>query len=49
MDETIRQNIELKAQIEKMKNCKNCKNEKIEGACGHFTRVGICKNWEVTE
>jgi hypothetical protein len=40
---------ELEAQIEKMKNCKNCKNEKIEGACGHFTRVGICKNWEATE
>jgi hypothetical protein len=39
----------LKRKIEKMKNCKNCKNEKIEGACGHFTRVGICKNWEAAE
>lgn len=39
---------ELKAQIEKMKNCRNCKKEKIEGACGHFTQVGWCKNWELT-
>ena len=38
---------ELEAQIEKMKNCRNCKNEKIEGACGHFTQVGWCKNWEL--
>lgn len=40
---------ELEAQIEKMKNCKNCKNEKIEGACGHFTQVGCCKNWELAK
>ena len=40
---------ELKAQIEKMKNCRNCKKEKIEGACGHFTQVGWCKNWELAE
>ena len=39
----------LEAQIEKMKNCKNCKNEKIEGACGHFTQVGWCKNWELAD
>ena len=37
----------LEAQIEKMKCCGNCKNEKIEGACGHFTQVGWCKNWEL--
>lgn len=36
-------------QIEKMKNCRNCKNEKIEGACGHFTQVGWCKNWELAD
>ena len=40
---------ELEAQIEKMKNCRNCKNEKIEGACGHFTQVGWCKNWELAK
>ena len=40
---------ELEAQIEKMKNCRNCKNEKIEGACGHFTQVGWCKNWELAD
>lgn len=40
---------ELEQQIEKMQNCRNCKNEKIEGACGHFTQVGWCKNWELTE
>ena len=40
---------DLKKQIEKMKNCRNCKNEKIEGACGHFTQVGWCKNWELAE
>lgn len=28
MDMTIKQNLELKAQIEKMKNCQNCKNKK---------------------
>ena len=44
-----KENAELEAQIEKMKNCRNCKNEKIEGACGHFTQVGRCKNWELTE
>lgn len=32
--------------IKKMQNCRNCKKEKIEGACGHFTQVGWCKNWE---
>ena len=40
---------ELEAQIEKMKNCRNCKKEKIEGACGHFTQVGWCKNWELAD
>ena len=40
---------ELEAQIEKMKCCGNCKNEKIEGACGHFTQVGWCKNWELAK
>ncbi len=40
---------ELETQIEKMKNCRNCKNEKIEGACGHFTQVGWCKNWELAD
>lgn len=39
----------LQEQIEKMKNCRNCKNEKIEGACGHFTQVGWCKNWELAD
>ena len=39
----------LEQQIEKMKNCRNCKNEKIEGACGHFTQVGWCKNWELAD
>ena len=40
---------ELEQQIEKMQNCRNCNNEKIEGACGHFTQVGWCKNWELAE
>jgi len=40
---------ELKAQIKKMQNCRNCKNEKIEGACGHFTQVGWCRDWELAE
>ena len=40
---------ELEAQIEKMQNCRNCKKEKIEGACGHFTQVGWCKNWELAD
>ena len=40
---------ELEAQIEKMKNCRNCKKEKIDGACGHFTQVGWCKNWELAD
>ena len=40
---------ELKAQIEKMQNCRNCKNEKIEGACGHFTQVGWCRDWELAD
>ena len=40
---------ELEAQIEKMKNCRNCKNEKIEGACGHFTQVGWCRDWELAD
>ena len=40
---------ELEAQIEKMKNCRNCKNEKIEGACGHFTQVGWCRDWELVD
>jgi len=40
---------ELEAQIEKMKCCRNCKKEKIEGACGHFTQVGWCKNWELAD
>ena len=40
---------ELEAQIEKMQNCRNCNKEKIEGACGHFTQVGWCKNWELAD
>ena len=40
---------ELQAQIKKMKNCRNCKNEKIEGACGHFTQVGWCRDWELAD
>ena len=40
---------ELEAQIEKMQNCRNCKNEKIEGACGHFTQVGWCRDWELAD
>ena len=40
---------ELEAQIEKMKNCRNCKNEKIEGACGHFTQVGWCRDWKLAD
>lgn len=39
----------LEAQIEKMQNCRNCKNEKIEGACGHFTQVGWCIDWELAD
>lgn len=42
-------NEQLREQIEKMKNCRNCKKEKIEGACGHFTQVGWCKNWELVK
>ena len=40
---------ELEAQIKKMQNCRNCKNEKIEGACGHFTQVGWCRDWELAD
>lgn len=40
---------ELEAQIKKMKCCGNCKNEKIEGACGHFTQVGWCRDWELAD
>ena len=40
---------ELEAQIEKMQNCRNCKNEKIEGACGHFTQVGWCRDWKLAD
>ena len=40
---------ELKAQIEKMKNCRNCKKFMIEGVCGHFLQVGWCKNWELVD
>ena len=40
---------DLEKQIEKMQNCRNCKNYMIEGACGHFTQVGWCKNWELKE
>jgi len=40
---------ELEEQIEKMQNCRNCKNYMIEGACGHFTQVCWCKNWELKE
>ena len=47
--QALKEIADLKAQIEKMKNCRNCKNEKIEGACGHFTQVGWCKNWELSE
>ena len=43
------ENEQLKAQIEKMRNCKNCKNYKVEGTCGGFTQVGFCKNWEMQE
>jgi hypothetical protein len=39
---------ELKAQIEKMKNCKNCANYMISGKCPSFFRTGWCKNWEMT-
>lgn len=44
-----KRNTELEKQIKKMQNCRNCKKEKIEGACGHFTQVGWCKNWELAE
>lgn len=40
---------ELEAQIKKMQNCRNCKNEKIEGACGHFTQVGWCRDWKLAD
>ena len=40
---------DLENQIEKMQNCKNCKNYMIDGACGHFTQVGWCKNWKMKE
>lgn len=40
---------ELKAQIEKMKNCKNCANYMISGKCCCFFRTGWCKNWEMTK
>ena len=47
--ELEQENEQLKAQIEKMRNCKNCKNYKVEGICGGFTQVGFCKNWEMQE
>ena len=40
---------ELKAQIEKMKNCKNCANYMISGKCPCFFKTGWCKNWEMTK
>ena len=43
------ENTKLKTQIKKMQNCRNCKNEKIEGACGHFTQVGWCRDWELAD
>lgn len=39
---------ELKAQIEKMKNCRNCANYMISDKCPRFFRTGWCKNWEIT-
>ena len=45
----LKQIAELEAQIKKMQNCRNCKNEKIEGACGHFTQVGWCRDWELAD
>ena len=42
-------NEQLREMIEKMKNCRNCKNYMIEGACGHFTQVGWCRDWELAE
>lgn len=40
---------ELKAQIEKMKNCKNCANYMISGKCPCLFRTGWCKNWELAK
>lgn len=47
-DKLQKENAELKAQIEKMKNCKNCANYMISGKCPSFFRTGWCKNWEMT-
>ena len=43
-----KENAELKAQIEKMKNCKNCANYMINGDCPRLFRTGWCKNWQMT-
>lgn len=47
--QALKEIADLKAQIKKMQNCRNCKNEKIEGACGHFTQVGWCRDWELAD
>ena len=46
--QALKEIADLKAQIEKMKNCKNCANYMISGKCPSFFRTGWCKNWEMT-
>ena len=51
MDKTIEQNIQLKAQIEKMKCCENCRHHYWlyeELACRiHKIDVDTCNSWEM--
>jgi hypothetical protein len=42
----IRQKIELKEQVEKMKNYLNCENFGTE-KCGKSADGCVCKNWEL--
>ena len=45
--QALKEIADLKAQIEKMKNCKNCANYMISGKCPCLFRTGWCKNWEM--
>lgn len=47
--QALKENADLKAQIEKMKNCKNCANYMISGKCPCLFRIGWCKNWELAK
>lgn len=47
--QALKEIADLKAQIEKMKNCKNCANYMIRGKCPCLFRTGWCKNWEMAK